>query len=95
MANMKFNKRRSVFYFALVVTAFEILTFQDFTLKSRSRSRSTTFAIVYFDGKYQNLNKSFHVFCNSSHSYEDINVSMFDLEKVGHSHKVQVGNGGL
>ena len=41
--------------FTSALTVFEILKFENWTLKSRSSSRSTTFAIAQFYGKYQNL----------------------------------------
>ena len=53
----------SLHIFALPFALLEMLTFQIVYLqKSRLRSRSTIFAMTPFDGKYQNLQKSFHAF---------------------------------
>ena len=41
------------------VTISEILTFQVFTLKGRSRSQSTIFAMLLFDGEQKILQKLF------------------------------------
>ena len=57
--------------------------------KYRSRSLSTSFAIVSFDGKYQNLWRSYFIRA-SSHSIRNINIWNIYLEKVGQSNAVLI-----
>ena len=46
-------------------------------LKSRLRSRSTTFAMIPFDGKWHNLQKTPTHFCTSSYHFRVINIFNF------------------
>ena len=57
--------------------------------KSRSRSRSTIFALTPFDGKCENLQKSPPHFCASSRCLRDIKVLHFGFSHVGQDHGVQ------
>ena len=42
-------------FFAIALNVFEILTFHFLILKNKPSSRGTTFAMMSFDGEYENL----------------------------------------
>ena len=90
MANIKIHQSH-IWHFALALTISDILTFQMFYLgESRSRLRSTTLAMLPFDGKYQKLSNSYFAFFSANSSrFVDITVQMFDLVKVGQGREEQ------
>ena len=74
---------------ALVVTVSKDINVAKFIpWKSRSRSLSTTLAIVYF-GKYQNVKHRLIHFWAGSHRSKILTFLMFYLEKIGQGHTVQ------
>ena len=75
------GNNRISYLMAIVLFAFfqsllvKIATWKVWPWKCRSRSRSTTFALIPFDGEYQTLHKSFLSIFASSHRFWDIHIS--------------------
>ena len=75
--------------FALAFTVLKILTFEVWSWKSRSRSKSIIFAMMPIDSKYWNLQMSSLGICTSSHHFWDIDILNIWPWKVGQGHRVQ------
>ena len=78
-----------IYFFALALAISAILTFEMCVdLENKSRSWRTTFEMVSFDGKYQNVKKKtiLLIFTLDLLVSKILTFEIFDLEKIGHGH---------
>ena len=76
--------------FVLALTVSEITAFEIFTLESRSRSRSTIFAMLSLDGKYRKTaTVVLFIYARALAVLDILTCQIIDHQKVGQGYREQ------